>query len=152
MPYLLRTLDTGVLYALSVAAWPAAFGLLPVAHAFAEALTPGTMATTVVWAVVATSLALSRLGCMAYSAHMILVKDAAPSSAALGRTNGLAQVFHTSARALAPSLVSALFALSSARAGVARYGWAAAMVVLCVAACRGASAIQARRGRAAARF
>jgi hypothetical protein len=101
MPYLLRALDAGTLYALTLAAWPAAFGVLPAAHWLSESGYSGVA----VWTLIATSLCLSRLGCMAYSAHMILVKDAAPTKAALGRTNGLAQVFHTSARALAPSLV-----------------------------------------------
>jgi hypothetical protein len=87
---------------------------------------------------------------MAYSAHMILVKDAAPAPEALGRTNGLAQVFFTSARAVAPAVVSALFAVSSAQGGVIRYAWALAMVGVCLVACRGADEIQKiRRARGA---
>jgi hypothetical protein len=163
MPYLLRALDAGTLYALTLAAWPAAFGVLPAAHWLSES----GFSAVAVWTLIATSLCLSRLGCMAYSAHMILVKDAAPTKAALGRTNGLAQVFHTSARALAPSLVRYAHLSSTRlryhtdarpvryspcpphRACIARYAWAAAMVALCCVACRGASSIMTLRARPA---
>jgi hypothetical protein len=159
MPYLLRTVDLGKLYTATLAAWPASFAMLPVLHFLAErASTPvsdgegGTELSTgtmiLLWAGIAFSLALSRLGCMAYSAHMLLTKDAAPAPEALGRTNGLTQVFHTSARALAPTVVSALFALSSGQSGILRYGWAAAMVCICLYACRTADDIQrVRRNR-----
>jgi hypothetical protein len=159
MPYLLRTFDLGRLFKITMSAWPASFALLPFLHCLAErASTPtldgqgsvelstGTMA--LLWTGIALSLALSRVGCMGYSAHMLLTKDAAPSQEALGRTNGVVQVSHTSARALAPTVVSALFALSSAQVGVFRYGWAAAMVCISMFAFRTADEIQrVRRSR-----
>jgi hypothetical protein len=155
MPWLLRNIDVGRLFKLTLAAWPAAFAILPFLHYLAEwADTPddsgsfsaGTM--VLLWSGIALSLGLSRIGCMAYSPHMILVKDAAPSPSALGRTNGVAQVFHTSSRAIAPTIVSAFFAVSSVQAGFLRYMWAAAMVVICIVSCKGAGSIQTQRRRA----
>jgi hypothetical protein len=152
MPTLLRVLDTARLYSLTLAAWPASFAILPFLHALAERAQStngsgelGVATMILLWIGIALSLGLSRLGCMAYSAHMILVKDAAPAPAALGRTNGLAQVFHTSARALAPTLVSAFFAASSVQNGALRYTWAVAMAIICIIACYGARTIQRER-------
>ena len=42
----------------------------------------------------------------------IIIVNSAPSSAALGATNGLAQALGSSMRALAPSVASSLFSMS----------------------------------------
>jgi hypothetical protein len=59
---------------------------------------------------------------------MILLRDHAPSPAALGTTNGLAQLFMSFARAFSPAFVSSLFALSLDTRLVGGHLWVAAMV------------------------
>ncbi|KLO16145.1 MFS general substrate transporter [Schizopora paradoxa] len=67
---------------------------------------------TLLWIGIAVALAVLRLGHMCFTLNTILIRNAAPSSEALGSTFGLAQTVACVARAGSPAFVSTLFALS----------------------------------------
>ncbi|EIN06786.1 MFS general substrate transporter [Punctularia strigosozonata HHB-11173 SS5] len=89
-----------------------------------------------VWLGIALILFLARSACIAYSLSMILVKENAPSPAALGTTNGLAQATMCFARAFSPAFVSSLYAISVDTGLLGGYAWVTVMVVISVCASR----------------
>ncbi|EIN05822.1 MFS general substrate transporter [Punctularia strigosozonata HHB-11173 SS5] len=135
MPVLLRRCDNARLYRTCLAVWPLTFVGLPVLRrVVGGAEERDAHAGALLWLGLGLVLLLSRVGCLAYSVNMVLVKaHAAPS--ALGRANGLAQVAQCLARAGAPAFASAVYAASvgagpgpglwvGVMSGLAALGWA----------------------------
>ncbi|KAG6917791.1 hypothetical protein DXG01_001063 [Tephrocybe rancida] len=111
MPTLLRTFEITKFYTFCMALWPCTFAALPFLNVLARiGLDTGTGSIDAgskvkIWATIAIVLGLSRVGCLAYSISMILVKEHAPNPSSLGSTNGLVQFSMCLARAIAPAFV-----------------------------------------------
>jgi len=84
------------------------------------------------WVGIGICLAMSRIACLAYSLNMILIKEHAPGPSSLGTANGLAQVAQCLARAVAPTFVSCLFALSVDNDLLGGHLWMIVMVILSI--------------------
>ncbi|KAF8630390.1 hypothetical protein AX15_002946 [Amanita polypyramis BW_CC] len=121
LPLLLRIFNNAKLYNFCMALWPFAFVVLPflnhIAVNGAETLTDTLDAKTnsMLWVGVAVTLCLSRVGCLAYSISMVLVKNNVPNPSSLGATNGLVQFAMCISRAFSPVFVSAAFSWSLER-------------------------------------
>ncbi|EPQ58389.1 MFS general substrate transporter [Gloeophyllum trabeum ATCC 11539] len=139
LPVVLRRFDTARVYTFCMGLWPCVFLMMPLLNAIARSGLQddevSVDAKALVWIGVAIMLALSRLGCLAYSLNMILVKENAPSVAALGATNGIATFAQCFARAISPAVVSSLFALSSEKQLLRGYMWVATMVAISIFGC-----------------
>ncbi|KAG5645916.1 hypothetical protein DXG03_005063 [Asterophora parasitica] len=111
LPTLLRTFEITKLYSFCMNLWPITFAALPFLNCLARnGLDPATgsvrpEALGSIWVAIAVVLGTSRVGCLAYSVSMIMVKDHAPCSQSLGSTNGLVQFSMCLARAFAPIFV-----------------------------------------------
>ncbi|GLB35095.1 putative MFS general substrate transporter [Lyophyllum shimeji] len=118
MPTLLRTFEITRLYEFCMNLWPLTFAALPCLNLLARSsldAATGSIDPTAqaeIWIGIALVLGTSRVGCLAYSISMILVKEHAPSPSSLGSTNGLVQFSMCLARAIAPAFVSSAFAIS----------------------------------------
>ncbi|KDQ58164.1 hypothetical protein JAAARDRAFT_34978 [Jaapia argillacea MUCL 33604] len=119
MPYLLRRYDNVKLYSTLLCIWPFVFvslGLLEALgrHDSIQGVDPGDARGMTGWMKISVGLILlgSRVGCLAFSIVMILIKESSPNPASLGATNGLAEFGQAISSALGPAIVSSLFALS----------------------------------------
>ncbi|KAK1218246.1 hypothetical protein PQX77_014619 [Marasmius sp. AFHP31] len=139
MPTILRRYKLANIYNFCIAFWPIVFVLVPFLNLIArygivhEELS--TKTTSLLWMGIVCILILSRIGCLAYSVNMILVKEAAPNPMALASLNGLIQCFMCLARAISPAVVGAIFSLSAEYSLMGGYFWAFFMVICCVAGC-----------------
>ncbi|RDB21308.1 Efflux pump azaL [Hypsizygus marmoreus] len=137
MPTLLRTFDIATMYTFCMNLWPFTFAFLPFLNFLARTgIDPTTGSIdgdtqAKLWAGIALVLGTSRVGCLAYSISMILVKESAPSPSSLGSTNGLVQFAMCLARAFAPAFVSSAFALSTERNLLGGHLWVVIMVAVC---------------------
>jgi len=137
LPTLLRTFEITRLYTFCMSLWPLTFAALPflnlLARSSLDTATGLIDAETQVkiWIGIALILGMSRVGCLAYSVSMILVKEHAPSPSSLGSTNGLVQFSMCLARALAPAFVSSAFALSMETNLLAGNLWVVVMIAIC---------------------
>ncbi|THH06753.1 hypothetical protein EW145_g3866 [Phellinidium pouzarii] len=82
------------------------------------------------WLGLGATLATSRIGCLAFSLNMILVKERAPGPLWLASANGLAQFSQCFARAVAPAFVSCLFAFSVDHGLLGGHFWMFVMFVI----------------------
>ncbi|KAG8217332.1 major facilitator superfamily domain-containing protein [Butyriboletus roseoflavus] len=136
MSYLLRTFDCAKMYNFCMGLWPYTYIALPILNVIARRGIDGetgqmdAYTTATLWIGIAVVLALSRVGALAYSLSMILIKDNAPSPASLGQSNGIVQFAMCSARSFAPFLVSSLFALSIDNNILGGYLWVVVMASL----------------------
>ncbi|EGN96080.1 hypothetical protein SERLA73DRAFT_185613 [Serpula lacrymans var. lacrymans S7.3] len=136
MSYLLRTFDCAKMYNFCMGIWPYTFAILPLLNIIARSgldKTTGLLSTPTVallWSGIACVLAMSKIGALAYSLSMILVKENAPNAASLGQTNGIVQFAMCFARSFAPFLVSSLFALSIDNNLLGGYLWVVIMIVV----------------------
>lgn len=135
MPYLLRTFDCAKMYLFSMSVWPFAYLCFPFLNLIARwgltedgQLDANTAA--ILWVGIAIALGLSRIGVLAFSTSMILVREHAPNPGALSQSNGIVQFAMCFARSFAPFLVSSLFALSIDNDLLWGYLWVAVMVCL----------------------
>ncbi|KZT28496.1 MFS general substrate transporter [Neolentinus lepideus HHB14362 ss-1] len=141
LPIVLKRFDTAKVYTFCMSLWTYVFMLLPVLNVIARigAQPAGGVidarVKALVWAGLGIVLALSRLGCLAFSLNMILVKEFAPSPAALGVTNGIATLAQCFARAISPAVVSSLFALSVEKHLLHGCLWVAVMVAISIYGC-----------------
>jgi len=147
MPTLLRTFDIVRLYNFCIGLWPFAYIALPLLNFIARSGLNETTGQTdvptksILWIGIAIVLAGSRIGCLAYSVSMILVKENSPSPSALGSTNGLVQFAMCLSRAFSPAFVSSAFALSVNNNLCGGYLWVIIMVVICLLGCFSAKSI-----------
>ncbi|KIK24939.1 hypothetical protein PISMIDRAFT_677717 [Pisolithus microcarpus 441] len=135
MPYLLRTFDCAKMYVFSMGMWPFAYFCLPFLNLIARwgSTEDGELnanAAAVLWVGIAIALGLSRIGVLAFSTSMILVKEHAPIPGALSQSNGIVQFAMCFARSFAPFLVSSLFALSIDNNLLGGYLWVIVMICL----------------------
>lgn len=135
MPYLLRTFDCAKMYLFSMSVWPFAYLCFPFLNLIARwgltedgQLDANTAA--ILWVGIAIALGLSRIGVLAFSTSMILVREHAPNPGALSQSNGIVQFAMCFARSFAPFLVSSLFALSIDNDLLWGYLWVAVMICL----------------------
>ncbi|TFK55183.1 MFS general substrate transporter [Heliocybe sulcata] len=141
LPIVLKRCDTCKVYTFCMSLWAYVFMLLPLLNVIARSGVQRTdevldaRAKALVWVGLGIMLALSRLGCLAFSLNMILVKEHAPSPAALGVTNGIATLSQCFARAISPAVISSLFALSLERQLLRGYLWVAVMVATSIYGC-----------------
>ncbi|TFY65498.1 hypothetical protein EVG20_g5566 [Dentipellis fragilis] len=149
-PIILAKCDHIRAYNACMAFWPYCFALLPFLNIIARAglseIQGGMLngiplaldqadgrTQAMVWCGIAGLLGATRIACLSYSLSMILVKDSAPSPAALGTTNGLVQAAMCFTRAFAPALASSLFALSIDNNILGGYFWVVIMVAVSIA-------------------
>ncbi|KAI6043087.1 major facilitator superfamily domain-containing protein [Pisolithus marmoratus] len=135
MPYLLRTFDCAKMYVFSMGVWPFAYFCLPFLNLMARwGSTEGeeldANVATILWVGIAIVLGLSRIGILAFSTSMILVKEHSPNPSALSQSNGIVQFAMCFARAFAPFLVSSLFAISIDNNLLSGYLWVVVMICL----------------------
>ncbi|KAL0578152.1 hypothetical protein V5O48_003857 [Marasmius crinis-equi] len=139
MPTILRRYKLASIYNVCIAFWPVVFALIPVLNVIARYGDAGdgldVQTTSVLWVGILFILALSRVGCVAYSVNMILVKEAAPNPMVLASLNGLIQCVMCLARAISPAIVGAIFSLSVEFNLMAKYFWAFFMVISCLIGC-----------------
>ncbi|KAI6118744.1 major facilitator superfamily domain-containing protein [Pisolithus croceorrhizus] len=133
MPYLLRTFDCAKMYVFSMSVWPFVYACLPFLNLIARwgSTEDGNVDARVVailWIGIAITLGLSKIGSLAYSTSIILVKEHSPTPGALSQSNGIVQFAMCLARSFAPFLVSSLFALSIDNKLLWGYLWAVVMV------------------------
>lgn len=120
-PWLSQRIPRRKLYCYLMMLFPVCYLALPMLNVVArefrvgeeDVLTP--QGRIVVWILIGLMLLVVRMAGMAYSAHTIFVKHAAPSREALGSTFGIAQTVGSTARGVAPALVSSLFAITASR-------------------------------------
>lgn len=144
MPTLLSRCDHIRVYNGCMALWPYAFFLLPLINIIARTGFPNQSGSdlvledadgrvqAMVWCGIAALLSITRVACVAFSVSMILVKEAAPSPASLGRTNGIVQFAMCFARAFSPAFVSSLFALSLDYNILGGYFWVLIMTIISI--------------------
>ncbi|KAI6150968.1 hypothetical protein BKA82DRAFT_34992 [Pisolithus tinctorius] len=145
MPYLLRTFDCAKMYVFSMGMWPFVYFFLPFLNLIArwgsaEDGKVGDKVVAILWIGIAITLGLSKIGSLAYSTSIILVKEHSPNPGALSQSNGIVQFAMCFARSFAPFLVSSLFALSIDNKLLWGYLWA--VVMICISTVSG---IDARR-------
>lgn len=133
MPYLLRTFDCAEMYVFSMSMWPFVYFCLPFLNLIARwgSAEDGNVDARVVailWVGIAITLGLSKIGSLAYSTSIILVKEHAPTPGALSQSNGIVQFAMCFARSFAPFLVSSLFALSIDNRLLWGYLWVVVMI------------------------
>ncbi|KAF8078099.1 major facilitator superfamily domain-containing protein [Lyophyllum atratum] len=137
LPTLLRRFEITKLYTFCISLWPFTFAALPFLNLLARgsldattgSIDAGTHAK--IWIGIALILGTSRVGCLAYSVSMILVKEHAPNPSSLGSTNGLVQFSMCLGRAFAPAFVSSAFALSVDKNLLGGNLWVVVMAVIC---------------------
>ncbi|GAA99033.1 hypothetical protein E5Q_05722 [Mixia osmundae IAM 14324] len=105
-PIAQRRMGTLPLYRSAMAMYPFVFVLLPVTHLLAKQQSDRTG----LWIFLLFTLLVSSIGNMVFGCNMIIVNGAAPSQAALGTLNGLAQSCAALVRAIGPAASTALFA------------------------------------------
>ncbi|KAL4065393.1 major facilitator superfamily domain-containing protein [Scleroderma yunnanense] len=137
MPYLLRWFDSARLYVFCMGLWPFGYLCLPFLNAIARGglvgdngLDASTMG--VLWIGIAFIYLVVRVSTLAYSLHLILVKERSPSPASLSQSHGVVQFAMCSARAFAPFLASSLFAVSIDNDILGGYLWVIVMVIISV--------------------
>ncbi|KAH9854118.1 MFS general substrate transporter [Lenzites betulinus] len=139
MPLILRRFDHARSYNFCMGLWPFCFVLLPglnlIARWGAVDVTTGVLtpaARAAVWVGIGGIMCISRCAALAFSVSMILVKDAAPNSASLGVTNGIAQFAMCFSRSFSPAFASSLLAFSIGYEFVLlRYLWVLVMTLIC---------------------
>ncbi|KAK7049264.1 hypothetical protein VNI00_005865 [Paramarasmius palmivorus] len=141
MPTILRRYKLAAIYNFCVAFWPVVFAALPVLNVIAryglnaDGTELDTHSTSLLWVGVIVILATSRVACLAYSVNMILVKENTPSPTVLASVNGLIQCFMCLSRAISPTIVSCVFALSGEHHLLGGYFWSLFMVVCTLGGC-----------------
>ncbi|PFH50071.1 hypothetical protein AMATHDRAFT_146091 [Amanita thiersii Skay4041] len=138
LPHLLRTFNNAKLYDFCNCLWLLAFACLPILNLIARndtGLLPAATARALVWLGVALVLGVSRIGCLAYSISMVLVKENTPNLASLGATNGLVQFAMCSSRSISPAFVSSTFAWSLGYNLLGGHMWVIIMVGMSVVSC-----------------
>ncbi|KAF9262151.1 MFS general substrate transporter [Marasmius fiardii PR-910] len=148
MPSILRRYKLVNIYNVCIAFWPIVFAILPTLNLIARhGSNPGELdarSTSLLWLGIVITLALSRIGCLAYSVNMILVKEAAPDPLALATLNGLVQCFMCLARAISPAVVGAVFSISVEYGLLGGYFWSIFMVICCIIGCLAGKGISAK--------
>jgi len=140
-PTLLRTFNHAKMYNFCMAIWPFSFMGLPILNLIARnGFDENTgkiseQQLAVLWIGIGIVLALSRIGILAYSLSLLLVKAQSPTPEALGASNGLVQFSMCLSRAVAPAFVSSCFALSIDNNLLGGHLWVIIMVVICCFGC-----------------
>ncbi|TFK42727.1 major facilitator superfamily domain-containing protein [Crucibulum laeve] len=118
MPTILRHVDHAKMYHFCMKLWPYTFLGLPVLNMIAvnglDAANGELNEFTqlIIWMGIAVILSMARVGFLAYSVSMLLVREHSPHPSALGSTTGIVQFAICFARAFSPAFTSAIFALS----------------------------------------
>ncbi|KAF8636621.1 hypothetical protein AX17_003431 [Amanita inopinata Kibby_2008] len=138
LPSLLRTFNNAKLYHFCISLWPMSFAILPLLNVVAKngvdlgsGFVPATT-DAIIWVGIALTLGISRIGCLAYSISMVLVKESVPSPASLGATNGLVQFAMCFSRAFSPAFVSSAFAWSLEKNVLGGHMWVIIMIVISI--------------------
>ncbi|KAF8905972.1 major facilitator superfamily domain-containing protein [Gymnopilus junonius] len=142
LPTLLTHIRHARLYNLCMMFWPLTYLTLPVLNLIARGgmvmggqhgeLQPST--SYAIWLGITQVMVMSRIGCLAYSVSLILVKQNS-SATALGKTNAIVLWGMCLARALAPAFVSSFFALSVDKRVFGGFLWLVVMIAISLAGC-----------------
>ncbi|KAJ3832468.1 major facilitator superfamily domain-containing protein [Lentinula raphanica] len=130
MPVLLRRFEAAKIYNVSIAAWPVTFLVLPTLNIIARSgldETTGQLDSrshSALWVGIVIVLALSRIGGIAYSASMILIRNNVPKPTYLGSANGLVQSSMCLSRCISAAFASSVFAFSDKYNVMGGYFWA----------------------------
>ncbi|KAF8742716.1 hypothetical protein AX14_002525 [Amanita brunnescens Koide BX004] len=138
LPSLLNMFDIAKLYNFCMLLWPFAFAVFPFLNSIAvngidsSTGSISSSASVPLWIGVATALSLSRIGCLAFSVSMILVKNSAPNSSSLGATNGLVHFSMCLSRAFSPAFVSTAFSWSLKSNIFGGHMWVVVMILISI--------------------
>ncbi|ESK92845.1 major facilitator superfamily multidrug- dha1 sub-family [Moniliophthora roreri MCA 2997] len=141
MPSVLRRYNRAAIYNFCVGFWPIVFAALPVLNVIARCglnASSGELdghSASLLWVGVIVILATSRIACLAYSVNMVLIKENTPNPMVLASVNGLIQCFMCLSRAISPTVVSCVFALSEEHHVLGGYFWSLFMVICTLAGC-----------------
>ncbi|KAJ3807639.1 major facilitator superfamily domain-containing protein [Lentinula aff. lateritia] len=130
MPFLLRRIEAAKIYNLSIAAWPVTFLFLPTLNMIARYGLDestgqlGSRSHSALWVGIVIVLVLSRVGGIAYSASMILIRNNVPKPSYLGSANGLVQSSMCFSRCVSAAFASSVFAFSDKYNVLGGYFWA----------------------------
>ncbi|KAJ4467456.1 major facilitator superfamily domain-containing protein [Lentinula edodes] len=130
MPFLLRRIEAARIYNLSIAAWPVTFLFLPTLNMIARYGLDestgqlGSRSHSALWVGIVIVLVLSRVGGIAYSASMILIRNNVPKPSYLGSANGLVQSSMCFSRCVSAAFASSVFAFSDKYNVLGGYFWA----------------------------
>ncbi|KAI6118743.1 major facilitator superfamily domain-containing protein [Pisolithus croceorrhizus] len=145
MPYLLRKFDCAKMYLFSMSMFPFVYFCLPFLNLIAlwgstEDGNVDTRVVAILWVGIAVTLGLSKIGTLAFSISIVLVKEHSPTPGAISQSNVIVQFAMCFARSFAPFIVSSLFALSVDSKLLWGYLWVVVMISLSSLSC-----IDARR-------
>ncbi|KAF5391871.1 hypothetical protein D9757_001790 [Collybiopsis confluens] len=141
LPFLLRRFEAASIYNISIAAWPITFLFLPILNIIARrGLNESTQqmddhSRSALWVGLAIVLALSRVGGIAFSASMILVRNNVPRPSYLGAANGLVQTSMCLSRCISAAFASSVFAFSDKYNILGGYFWAVLHAFLALVGC-----------------
>uniref|UniRef100_A0A8H7Y135 Uncharacterized protein n=1 Tax=Psilocybe cubensis TaxID=181762 RepID=A0A8H7Y135_PSICU len=143
LPTLLTHINHAKLYNICMFFWPAAYLALPFLNVIARRGSLGhnedknllPSALYAVWILIIAIMIMSRIGCLAYSISLVLVKQNAPSPSDLGKTNAIVLWGMCFARAFAPAFVSSIFAVSIDMHIFGGFLWLVIMVIISFAGC-----------------
>ncbi|KAE9406760.1 MFS general substrate transporter [Gymnopus androsaceus JB14] len=119
MPILLRRYEAAKIYNMSIAAWPITFLIFPTLNMIARFGLDentgqlSTYSNALLWVGIVIVLTLSRIGCIAFSASMILIRNNVPKPSYLGSVNGLVQSSMCFSRCFAPAFARLVFLVAS---------------------------------------
>ncbi|EIN05792.1 MFS general substrate transporter [Punctularia strigosozonata HHB-11173 SS5] len=128
MPYLLQRFHILSLYTFTLRTWPITFLLFPLLNYIAQESAGAH--TALLWAAVTLVAVMSRIGTLAFSISMILVRETAPGAASLGASNAFAEISQSLAIGISPVFVSWIFGLSIEARAFNGYGWTGVMALI----------------------
>ncbi|KAJ3741817.1 major facilitator superfamily domain-containing protein [Lentinula detonsa] len=141
MPFLLRRFEAAKIYNMSITAWPVTFLILPTLNMIARYGLDestgqlGSRSHSALWIGIVIVLALSRVGGIAYSASMILIRNNVPKPSYLGSANGLVQAFMCFSRCISAVFASSVFAFSDKYNIFGGYFWALLYASIALVGC-----------------
>ncbi|KZP29862.1 MFS general substrate transporter [Athelia psychrophila] len=136
IPYILRTFDTAKMYNLCFCVYPLVFPIMAVLNVIARAgydETTGTLSaqtTAAVWAGIALLLLMSRFAMLAFALSMVLTKAYCPNEGSMGMAYGIASFMQCLSRAVSPTIMSSIFAVSQEYNILNGFGWVPAMSLI----------------------
>ncbi|KAF8078095.1 major facilitator superfamily multidrug-resistance, DHA1 sub-family [Lyophyllum atratum] len=137
MPALLRRFNHARMYHFCMKTWAYVYIGLPLLNVVArQGLngTGGNAVTIIIWVWIAVILLAARVGFLAYSINMVLVKAHSKPSA-LGSTYALVQFFICLSRSLSPAFASFIFTSSTEMNILNGYIWALVMAIVSMGSC-----------------
>ncbi|KZP15745.1 MFS general substrate transporter [Athelia psychrophila] len=133
MPYILRTFDKAKMYNLCFCMYPLLFPIMSVLNIIARAgydeatETLSAQTTAAVWAGIALLLLMSRFAMIAFALSFVLIKEHCPNESSVAMSYGIAAFMQCMSRAVSPTIMSSIYAVSQEYNILYGFGWVPAM-------------------------